>query len=345
MKGKFRMWTCMPLSARRFRRLFLWFLVGMSLTVGHAEATQLSAEGSRFLLNGKPTFLYGISYYGGLGASDAFLRRDLDDIQHAGFNWIRVWENWDAFGNDLSAIGARDGRARPPFFDRLQRLVAECDRRGIVVDVTLSRGNGLLSARLENQEGHRRVVSVLLTKLKRYRNWYLDLANERNIHDARYCNFEDLRQLRDDVKRLDPARLVTASQGGDIGREDLQNYLQKAQVDFVTPHRPRSLDTARQTEADVRQLLQWMQALGRVVPVHYQEPFRRGYTDWQPQAEDFVADAQAARAGGAAGWCFHNGSEKATPANSPRRSFDLREQRLFDQLDSEERKAIAQLRP
>jgi hypothetical protein len=337
------MWKCGP--PRRLRTLPLWFLLWMSLATGHAAATDLGIEGSHFLLNGKPTFLYGISYYGALGASDAFVRRDLDDIKRSGFNWIRVWENWDAFGADLSAVDAHEGRARPPFFDRLKRLLAECDRRGIVVDITLSRGNGLLSARLQTQEEHRRVTAMLLSTLKRYRNWYLDLANERNIHDTRYCSFEDLRQLREDVKRLDAARLVTASQGGDIGREDLQNYLQKAQVDFITPHRPRDAGSAQQTESNARQLLQWMQELGRVVPVHYQEPFRRGYTDWQPKAEDFVADAMAARAGGAAGWCFHNGSEKPGPESRPRRSFDMHEKRLFDQLDPEERKAIAQLRP
>jgi len=334
-----------PAAIRRFRILTLCLLTWMSLTTGPVAATELGIEGSHFLLNGKPTFLYGISYYGGLGASDAFVRRDLDDIKRAGFNWIRLWENWDAFGSDLSAVEAQTGQPRQPFFDRLKRLIAECDRRGIVVDLTLSRGNGLLTARLENQQGHRRVVAALLKALKRYHNWYLDLANERNIHDTRYCSFEDLRQLREDVKRLDNRRLVTASQGGDIGREDLQNYLEKAQVDFITPHRPRAADSAQQTEATTRQLLEWMQAFGRVVPVHYQEPFRRGYTDWQPKAEDFVADMQAAKAGGAAGWCLHNGSEKQGSENRPRRSFDMHAQRLFDQLDPEERKAIEQLRP
>ncbi|MCW3054526.1 MAG: hypothetical protein JWN14_3696 [Chthonomonadales bacterium] len=336
---------CLPAPLRRFRILPLWLLVWLSLMIRPVAATELGIEGSHFLLNGKPTFLYGISYYAGLGAPDAFVRHDLDDIKRAGFNWIRVWENWDAFGRDLSAVAAQTGQPRKPFFDQLKRLIAECDRRGIVVDLTLSRGNGLLTARLENQEGHRRVVAALLKALKRYHNWYLDLANERNIYDTRYCSFEDLRQLREDVKRLDAARLVTASQGGDIGREDLQNYLQKAQVDFITPHRPRAADSAQQTEATTRRLLEWMAEFGRVVPVHYQEPFRRGYTDWQPKAEDFVADMHAAKAGGAAGWCLHNGSEKQGSENRPRRSFDMHTQRLFDQLDPEERKAIEQMHP
>ena len=148
---------------------------------------------------------------------------------------------------------------------------------------------------------------------------------------------------RDDVKRIDSARPVTASSGSDISRDELREYLQKAQVDFITPHRPRDPKSPSHTEETTRQLLGWMKELGRVVPVHYQEPFRRGYTDWQPKAEDFVADAVGAKAGGAAGWCFHNGSQRKASESKPRRSFDLRENRLFDQLDPEERNALDQL--
>jgi hypothetical protein len=80
--------------------------------------------------------------------------------------------------------------------------------------------------------------------------------------------------------------------------------------------------------------------MGRVVPVHYQEPFRRGFGKWNPQAEDFLADARAAIAGGAAGWCFHNGDARGAPESQPRRSFDLREKRLFAQFDEQERKTV-----
>jgi len=59
---------------------------------------------------------------------------------------------------------------------------------------------------------------------------------------------------------------------------------------------------------------------------------------------DFVADARHARNSGAAGWCFHNGDQRTTPGSQPRRSFDLREARLFEQLDEEEMKALEELR-
>jgi hypothetical protein len=37
-----------------------------------------------------------------------------------------------------------------------------------------------------------------------------------------------------------------------------------------------------------------MKEIGRTVPLHYQEPFVRGYMRWQPGAADFVTDARAA---------------------------------------------------
>jgi hypothetical protein len=120
--------------------------------------------------------------------------------------------------------------------------------------------------------------------------------------------------------------------------------LQIAQVDFVTPHRPRNARSPARTEAKTRELLAWMKSLGRVVPVHFQEPFRRGYANRNPQPEDYAHDLQGAKAGGAAGWCFHNGDQRDAPGGQLRRSFDLRSTRLFDQLDESERKALEMLK-
>ncbi|MFA0743737.1 MAG: hypothetical protein LASZOEIN_000515, partial [Candidatus Fervidibacter sp.] len=49
-----------------------------------ALATELGIKGSQFTVNGKPTFLLGISYYGALGAPKEFILQDLDDIQRYG---------------------------------------------------------------------------------------------------------------------------------------------------------------------------------------------------------------------------------------------------------------------
>src|SRR5688572_6857950 len=91
-----------------------------------AGKTALGVSGTAFTVNGKATFLLGVSYYAGLGAPEETLKRDLDDVQRHGFNWLRVWATWAAFGHDVSAVDA-EGRPRAEQLRRLQRLVAECD--------------------------------------------------------------------------------------------------------------------------------------------------------------------------------------------------------------------------
>jgi hypothetical protein len=97
-----------------------------------------------------------------------------------------------------------------------------------------------------------------------------------------------------------------------------------------------------ETEARTRECVARMKQLGRVVPVLHQEPFRRGYTNWEPTATDFLTDLRGAIAGGAAGWCFHNGAQANSSDREPRRSFDLRAMRLFDQLDIEEQRVLSE---
>ena len=302
----------------------------------NGQPTVLGINGTQFTLNGKSTFLLGISYYGALGASEDFIRRDLDDLQEHGFNWLRVWATWGAFDLDVSAVDPK-GQRREPCFGKLQWLVAECDRRGLVVDVTLTRS----AERRPDMEAHQRVVELVVQQLNPHRNWYLDLANERDVRDDRYVSAAELKRLRELVRRLDPQRFVTASFGGhDLSEEDVRESLLTIGLDFLSPHRPRNAVSPSQAEERTRACLALMNELGRMTPVHYQEPFRRGYGNWEPVAADFLTDLRGSLAGGAAGWCFHNGGQRTSPDNQPRRSFDMRQQRLFDQLDEEERKVI-----
>lgn len=319
----------------------VWLLVVAAL-IGlgwEATAVEFGIDDTRFTLDGKPAFLLGISYYGALGAPREFIERDLDDLQRYGFNWLRVWATWNFNGNDVSAVD-REGNPREPFVNQLHWLVAECDRRGIVVDVTLTRGNKNMGAgKLPTLAAHLHAVETLVTGLKDHRNWYLDLANERNVRDGRFVSFEELRQLVELTRQLDPQRLVTASDGGDISKTDLHEYLSNVQINFICPHRERHADSPERTESRSQEYQAWMNELGHVVPLHYQEPFRRGYgpQHWEPSTADFIKDLRGALAGDAAGWCFHNGDQKDKPGGKPSRSFDLRQQRLFEQLDGEEK--------
>ena len=55
-----------------------------------------------------------------------------------GINWVRVWVTWSSGGQDVSAVDA-EGSPREPYWTKLKWLVAECDRAGVVVDLTISR--------------------------------------------------------------------------------------------------------------------------------------------------------------------------------------------------------------
>jgi len=298
----------------------------------------LDIQGTSFLVDKEPTFLLGASYYGGLGASDDFVNQDLLELKEHGFNWIRVWATWSAFENNVSAVDA-EGKAREPYLSKLKSLCEKANQLGMIVDVTLSRGNGIAgSGSLPSQKAHLNAVTILTKELKQSRNIYFDIANERNIRDRRHVTFEELRSLRNRIKELDAERLVTASHAGDIPTEELRDYLTVVEVDFISPHRPRNAKSPYQTADKTQEYLRNIQELGRVVPVHYQEPFRRGFGSWQPEAQDFLVDLKNAKQGRAAGWCLHNGDVRKRPDGRPRRSFDMRESegRLFEQLDAEE---------
>jgi hypothetical protein len=320
---------------------FLFCAIVM-LVASCAWGAEIEVRGKMFAVDRRSVFLLGCSYYGGVGAAEQVYKTDLGELRNCGFNWIRIWATWAAYGKDVSVVDEKSGEVRADYFERLKKLIEECDRRGMMVDVTLSRGNGTTGpGRLASFEAHQNAVKVLVTGLKQQRNWWLDLGNERNVRDARFVSYDELAKLREVSKGIDEKRLITASHaGGDLSREDLEKYLKVVKVDFVSMHRPREAGSAAQTEAKTKDMFKWMEAMGRVVPVHYDEPFRRGYGDWSPAVEDFLQDLKGAKAGGAAGWCFHNGGEK----DGRRRSFDLSEKGLMEQLDPVERDFMREMR-
>lgn len=329
------------------RPLLILFLVFKICGFLPLHATELGVDSTHFTMDGQRKFLLGISYYGALGAREGFIAKDLDDMKRDGFNWIRVWATWSAFTNNVSAVEANGG-AREPFLSKLESLIQQCDRRGMIVNVTLSCQNGITGApKLQRYEEHERAVRTLIERLRPLRNWYLDLGNERNIGDARHVPFEDLRKLREIARQLDSRRLVTASHSSDDEdfAKNIEKYVRDVKVDFLSQHRGRYEKSASQTTAATNLYLDRLKSLNVTMPIHYDEPFRRGYTrGWEPSAEDFLLDLRNAIQSGAAGWCLHNGAQVSPADGQPRRSFDLREKRLYDQLDAIELEVARKVR-
>ena len=138
---------------------------------------------------------------------------------------------------------------------------------------------------------------------------------------------------------------MTASFGGhDLSESDIRDVIEGFGGDFLAIHRPRHPGSPAETEGQTRYVLETLRQLQLEFPVHHQEPFRRGYANWEPASADFLTDLRGALQGGAAGWCFHNGATKTAADGQPRRSFDLRERRLIDQLDEEEQAVLRGVR-
>ncbi len=311
-----------------------------------ASETMLGIDGTRFTLNGEPAFLLGISCYGGTGAPVETVRADLDDLAARGVNWVRVWATWAYGGVNVSAVTA-SGEPREPYLAHLIELVRLADERGIVVDVSLTRGADLGGADegIPDLASHCRAATTLATALRGMGNVYIDMANERDIRDARFVSHEELRAIRQAIEEADPDRLVTASGVDDGSLDELRGHLVTAGADFLCPHLPRDAGSPARTEERTRRTLATLAELGRAVPIHYQEPFRRDYGPWQPPVEGFLTDLAGAVRGGAAGWCLHNGGPRRGE-QGPARSFDLRpgKPRLMEQLDAVELEVLRRMR-
>lgn len=299
-----------------------------------ASTLGISKDGSHFTIDGREKFLLGMSYYGAMTIdSPGFITADLDDMRKDGFNWIRVWAFWDPGGMNVSVM-SRDGALREPYMTKLKSLIRECNKRGMIVDVTLSRGDDPYPA---DQGQHLACVKTIARELLQFRNVYIDVANERDVRDARYVSNEDVGALISAIKKIDPKRLCTAS-GVPGSPEDMADCIKTSRCDFIAPHLPRDDGSSRKTKETVGKFISWMsQAHLRRVPIHLQEPFRRDYGAYQPTEDDYYTDALGAVEGGAAGWCLHNGSGSMNGSRRFR-SFRMTDKdgRLYEQLDDVE---------
>ncbi|MHB0999363.1 MAG: cellulase family glycosylhydrolase [Armatimonadota bacterium] len=324
------------------RTLLIMSFLPAIISIPAASATLgITDDGRFFKVDKTPVFLCGISYYGAMSISTpSFVTKDLADMKRDGINWIRVWAYWNAGGFDVS-VTDREGKIREPYMSRLKRLIRECNRRNMIVDVTITRGDAPFPG---SQEQHLKCAKTLARELLPYRNVYIDIGNERDIRDARYVSYDDMGALISAIKEIDPKRLCTAS-GVPSSRDDLRKYIDTGHCDFICPHLGREEGSALKTAGRVSEMIGWMQELNVRVPIHLQEPFRRGYTSYEPVESDFLTDAKGAKNAEAAGWCFHNGSMRSK-TERPYRSFLMNDQegRLYDQLDEVERNMLSKLK-
>ena len=142
----------------------------------------ITPDGTGFVLNGKPQFLKGISYFGfGSGPeAAAALNSDLDAIQRCGMNWLRLWVTW----NEWSMLTTH-GMLISAQVARLSNVLKELERRGMAADLTLNRESDSGKAMncgdqkcggLVDQASHLRGVCALAKLVKPFRGVYFDVS-------------------------------------------------------------------------------------------------------------------------------------------------------------------------
>jgi hypothetical protein len=281
--------------------------------------TYLTIQGDRFAVNGTPTFLAGVSYYGALagGCSIEEIREDIDYFIASGLTWARIWVGW----NHTTQGGSIwwQGQPIPAKAEKLHQILNYANRHGFVLDLTgtycpIGYPGATCDTEPWNTEVQVRDFWVYMaTEFKQYRNWYADIANEHDVMRAFIP--EDVRMVRDAIKAIDPDRLVTCSgnQAGDFQAEG---------IDFFSPHLGRGFEAWRRTCPFLERTLPVLNGHG----INLQEPFRNGYFSDNYLAADFCKDVSEAIRCGAMAWCFHTAA-----------GFDMTNARFRDRLDSEER--------
>jgi len=307
-----------------------------------APRTAVSVSAQRFQLDGRPVFLVGVSLFDALGASPP-RDEDLEALKAWGVNLVRVWSHWH------DPIYQPDGSLSDQGRARLLQLAKRLDSRGLVLELVLLRPGQLPGqpfAAFASAGARERAVESITAALREYRNVLFDLYNEHDHPDGPISH-QAARELRDKVKAIDPARVLTISstehhlvsaegrvtEAGALNlREEAGADAASVGVDVIAVHLPRTNDWAAATAARVQALRAALDRTGRSLPIYLNEE-RREQGGVRLGAESYARAITGARSANAAGWLFHTAA-----------GFDLRKKRFLDALSADERAGLGSLK-
>ena len=265
-----------------YASLVLSTCLGCSANLG---AQTLALQGDHLAVNGTGRFVVFISYYDGLSASDATLETDFQYFAQNHIDGVRVFTGWDgtslidASGNIASAIDAR-----------LTALLNKAAQKGLLVDLTFAweLSGGTFDT---GRQGVRNVVNA---RKNTFPNMMIDLQNEANLHGY---DGPSAAALRNELKLLDPRRIVTASTAS---MTDADAVSWHASLDMTAHHDGRNPTFHTETAGHVETLRSGNK------PVFLDEPCRRSYPNCPDDAGSYLAAVNAAKTAGAAAWTYHN---------------------------------------
>lgn len=155
---------------------FLVLLLTLTRLAGHAA--EITRDGGRLLLDGKPIKLWGVRTASASQSDDSTdqLLAQLDEYQRHGLNSVAVFYQGSSGGysNPFSPDGAD---LNPAHHRRMINIIEACDRRGMVVIV------GIFYQRSDffrQAAAWERAVATATRLLRPYRNVIINIANEQN---------------------------------------------------------------------------------------------------------------------------------------------------------------------
>jgi len=228
----------------------------------------LTIEGARLLLDGKPFYFQGLSFFNAVYNPSFNQSADqrlewLHKFKENGINTLRVWCQWDFDRPFVDVDPDRTmytpkGEIRDEHLHTLAEIVEALDSLGMVAEVTLFSHEKQPNLPVPVQE---QGAGKLARRLLPYRNLILQIWNEDSTGVTRYYEA---------VKAVDPARIVTSSPGfSNVLGDEHQNRM----LDLLTPHTVRR-GVDRFWEVAPQQIASLLARFGK--PVIDDEPARTG---------------------------------------------------------------------
>jgi len=274
------------------RLIGLVAIATLALAVRTASAQRLAVAGDRFVVDDSPRFLTFISYFGAMGAADVVA--DFQFLKDAGFDGVRIWPN----SPEGPQLMRGDGRLDPSGLSRLLAILDRASERRLIVDVSFTAEHiSGMSAVV-----YRSAIASATDALLPYRNVLIDIENERNLYGpfGRPLAASDVAAIAATIKRIDPARIVTASNSQDMPAGAASQFTSDTGLDVTAYHDPRI--GSWYAAGQIQSVVDALRRNGR--PVYLQEPTR--FPNPSTDRADYFRQAHAnAKRAGAAAWCFH----------------------------------------
>lgn len=317
-------------------------LLAAALVEPAASGPALSVSQQAVLLDGRPAFLTGVSLFDALGPVPP-RDSDLDTLKQWGVNTVRVWAHWHEPIYQPDGTLTAGGRAR------LLTLARRLEARGLIFELVLLRPGQLPGqpfALFASEPARVKAVEAMTDALRPFRNVLFDLCNEHDHPDGPLSHAA-ARALRDKVKAIDGARVVTISSTeshlvsakGEIDEDGARNLRGEVgrdadgvAVDILAPHFPRTDDWAAATGPRISAVRAALDRIGSRVPIYLNEE-RRADPPARIAPESYQRAFSAAKSAGAAGWVFHTAA-----------GFELSRKTFLEALSADERAGLQALR-